>query len=95
MPQRGKRIVWNQTMLNVLTSGVRRKAPLNTIAEKLNISRTAVHNKIQSLRGNTPKTEKLRINQPAKKTLTGNVTLIHKTFTMTSKGDNLTITINQ
>ena len=83
---RGRSIVWNKTMMNVLTSGVRKKENPASMAEKLGVSRTTVNNKIKALRGETTK--------PAEN-LTGNVTLVHKNFTMTSKGKNVTITINQ
>lgn len=84
--KRGKSIVWNKTMMNILTSGVRKKENPASMATKLGVSRTTVNNKIKSLRGETTK--------PAE-SLTGNVTLVHKNFTMTSKGANVTITINQ
>ena len=93
MASRGRKIVWNNTMMNVLTSGVRKHDTVTSIAKKLGVSSTTITSKIKSLRG--IKTEKLRVSQPAKNTLTGNVTLVHKNFTMTSKGNNLTITINQ
>jgi len=95
-----KRIVWTQTMNNTLESGVRRKLPLKEIAAKLGVSRTTIHNKIQTLRGTTPTTTtkavatKTVTTKPAD-SLTGNVTLVHKNFTMISKGNNVTITINQ
>ena len=93
MATRGRKIVWNTTMMNILTSGVRKNETATSIAKKLGMSSTTIAKKIKTLRGVT--TKKLRVNQPAKSTLTGNVTLVHKNFTMTSKGDNLTITINQ
>jgi len=94
-----KRIVWTQTMNNTLESGVRRKLPLRQLATKLGVSRTTIHNRIQSLRGKTPikvstKPVKTVVTKPAD-SLTGNVTLVHKNFTMTSKGKNVTITLNQ
>lgn len=91
-----KRIVWTQMMKNTLESGVRRKLPLKEIAAKLGVSRTTIHNKIQTLRGTTTKatTTKTVVTKPADN-LTGNVTLVHKNFTMISKGNNVTITINQ
>lgn len=95
-----KRIVWTQTMNNVLESGVRRKLPLKQLATKLGVSRTTIHNRIQTLRGKTlTKTTtttptKTVVKKPAE-TLTGNVTLVHNNFTMTSKGKNITITLNQ
>ena len=93
MASRGRRIVWNTTMMNILTSGVRKNETVTSIAKKLGMSDTTISSKIKSLRG---KTEKIRVNQPASpNTLTGNVTLVHKNFTMTSKGNNVTITINQ
>tara|TARA_R100001244_G_C5148974_1_gene129331 strand:- start:552 stop:809 length:258 start_codon:yes stop_codon:yes gene_type:complete len=84
--KRGKSIVWNKTMMNILTSGVRKHENPATLAKKLGVSRTTVNNKIKALRG--------EVTKPAD-TLTGNVTLVHKNFTMTSKGSNVTITINQ
>jgi len=96
MATRGRRIVWNNTMINILTSGVRKNETVTSLAKKLGVSGTTVASKIKSLRGITnSKPEKIKVNQPAKTTLTGNVTLVHKNFTMTSKGNNLTITINQ
>tara|TARA_R110002167_G_scaffold119285_1_gene296497 strand:+ start:3298 stop:3567 length:270 start_codon:yes stop_codon:yes gene_type:complete len=89
MALRGRRIVWNQTMLNVLASGVRKKENPSKIAEKLGVSRTTVNNKITKLRG------EVKTTTPKSPELTGNVTLVHKNFTMTSKGSNVTITINQ
>lgn len=96
MPKRGRKIVWTQGMLKTLERGVRKGDTFDAIAVELGVSRTTVHNKVQALRGKpTTKSEKIRVNQPANNTLTGNVTLVHKNFTMTSKGNNVTITINQ